>query len=41
MITDQTGRLDVLLPLIMTLTKFVIYKALFKIETQEILRCFC
>ena len=38
-ITDQIGRREVLLPiLIITLTKFVIYKALFKIKTQEIPR---
>ena len=42
MITDRIRIHSVLLPiiLIITLTKFVIYKALFKIKTQEIPRLF-
>ena len=37
-ITDQIGRGEVLLPINHNINKFVIYKALFKIKTQEIAR---
>ena len=38
MITDWIGDAKTCYQLIITLTKFVIYKALFKIKTQEIPR---
>ena len=40
MITDRIGLHSVLLPINHNLDEFVIYKALFKIKTQEIPRFF-
>ena len=40
MIKDRIGRHEVLLPINRNFKKFVIYKALLKIKTQEILRFF-
>ena len=35
MITDQIGRCEVLVPIIITATKFVIFYAFFKIQTRN------